>query len=199
MVWPRARFYHYTLVLGTIVAIWKCLVCFRTVTLGRPYDTWVSEDYFNFNVTPHPYCSIFNHEFAQDVQIVLKTGATEVFDKLLVHLATVTSCIPPSNLIIFSDLDEHIGPYQLHDALRAISEKEKSSNPDFGIYHEQKLFRENRKGLKDLQGGRKLDKYKFLPMMEKIWWDFRPKKNLLTFQTRRHCCSRTYSSSSRPN
>ncbi|KIV77793.1 hypothetical protein PV11_09573 [Exophiala sideris] len=181
MIWLRARLYHYILVFGSLVAIWKCLVNFRTVTLGRPYDTWISEDYLHFNATPNPYCSIFNHKIAQDVQIVLKTGAAEVFDKLLVHLTTVTSCIPPSDLIIFSDLDENIGPYQLHDAFRAIPEKEKSSSPDFGTYHKQKLFREHRKGVRDLQEGRKLDKYKFLPMMERMWWDFKPKKKWYVF------------------
>lgn len=108
------------------------------------------------------------HLFSSKIQVVLKTGAGEVFDKLLVHLETVTSCVPASDILIFSDLAEQIGPYIIHDALDNLPEEVRST-PDFDIYHQQHEHRRNGQDVKDLKGGWVLDKYKFLPMMEKSW------------------------------
>ena len=134
----------------------------------RPFYNWTKDAFphaANISIDDGS-CDIFRSPIAKNVQIILKTGAAEAYDKLLVHLATVTSCIPPSDLLILSDLDEQLGSWHLHDALSSLPEAYRASNPEFRVYTQQKEYRQARMSMKSLKGGWTLDKYKFLPMME---------------------------------
>lgn len=112
----------------------------------------------------------------EDVFVVLKTGATEVQDKLPVHLQTTLRCLP--SYAVFSDYEEEISGVRTHDTLRNVRNETKSTEPDFRIYN--RLSTEGRQGLlatdfaDDVEGpfgkpnipGWRLDRWKFVPMID---------------------------------
>ncbi|RHZ56579.1 glycosyltransferase family 31 protein [Aspergillus thermomutatus] len=111
-----------------------------------------------------------------DVLVILKTGVTEALEKVPVHFQTTLRCIP--NYVLFSDFEEEINGTHVHDVLRSVNETIKRTNPDFDLYN--RLQELGRSGLSqdDLSRvpntafgmpdnpGWKLDKWKFLPMIE---------------------------------
>ncbi|KAK8189155.1 hypothetical protein HDK77DRAFT_427656 [Phyllosticta capitalensis] len=108
----------------------------------------------------------------EDVLVVMKTGATEAHAKVPVHFETTFKCIP--NYVIYSDMAETIGGVQIHDTLEDFSENIKATNADFQFYHKQRRYRAEGRNLSELvssTAGRdkawNLDKWKFLPLMEK--------------------------------
>ncbi|KAF2501257.1 hypothetical protein BU16DRAFT_546567 [Lophium mytilinum] len=101
------------------------------------------------------------------IQVVLKLGAGEVESKLPIHLRTVTSCVP--DLLIFSDFEETAHGHHLIDALENFSEQYEHDNPDFKIYDSIKQQKASGQRVGKSGDGWKLDKYKFLPMMELTW------------------------------
>ncbi|XPS79884.1 hypothetical protein M3J09_011854 [Ascochyta lentis] len=54
-------------------------------------------------------------ELADDVLVVLRTGATESREKLPVHFRTTLRCVP--HFVVFSDLDETVEGHEVHDVL----------------------------------------------------------------------------------
>ena len=127
--------------------------------------------------------------------MIMKTGATEIQDKLSTHLRTTLTCYP--HYLIFSDYEEHLNSGQhILDALKYVSPSIKESHQDFDLW---RRLRDNngRAGLlpSELSGtnstfkdepvrvqipGWKLDKWKFLPMVaqtlhhypDKHWYVF---------------------------
>ncbi|PYH79795.1 hypothetical protein BO82DRAFT_123321 [Aspergillus uvarum CBS 121591] len=113
-----------------------------------------------------------------DVLVILKTGITEARTKVPPHLTTTLRCIP--NYVIYSDYAERLsstvstqdilGPY--------ISSTTKSTNPDFSLYNRVRLAGHSGLTPADLVAdvntpigkpnnpGWKLDKWKFLPMVD---------------------------------
>ena len=124
--------------------------------------------------------NLASNMLAKKIQPILKTGAKEHSNKLLAHLDTVSSCIAPEDLLIFSDLQDYSGPYTIHDALDRLSASTTRQNPDFDIYRQQKALRYAGEGLEDLDAGWTLDKYKFLPMVQKAW-HLKPERNWYIF------------------
>ncbi|KAE8166977.1 hypothetical protein BDV40DRAFT_253950, partial [Aspergillus tamarii] len=112
----------------------------------------------------------------EDIFVVLKTGVTEARDKVPIHLQTTLRCIP--NYIIFSDYAENINDVQLHDVLENVAEDIKQSNQDFSIYNRVRAAGRTALTTADMNPdtnsafgkpnnpGWKLDKWKFLPMIE---------------------------------
>jgi hypothetical protein len=119
-------------------------------------------------------------ELADDILVVLRTGATESREKLPVHFQTTLRCVP--NFVLLSDLDEQIEGHQVHDVLGGVSDTTRKENEDFKLYHH--LQEHGRQGLPSQQvitaqsgsskgdylqtdkDGWKLDKWKFLPMID---------------------------------
>ncbi|KAJ4366480.1 hypothetical protein N0V83_008116 [Neocucurbitaria cava] len=119
-------------------------------------------------------------ELADDVLVVLRTGATESLEKLPVHFRTTLRCVP--HFVLFSDMDEDIEGHPVHDVLKGVSEDVKKDHEDFKMYNH--LQQHGRTGLKSQQvitamsgsskgdylqtdkDGWKLDKWKFLPMVD---------------------------------
>lgn len=106
----------------------------------------------------------------EDVLVVMKTGATEAYDKLPIHFITTLECV--NDYIIFSDMPMDMAGHKLHDALDEIPEEVKKDNADFDLY--KKLQEYHRLGedprlLRTGSVGWNLDKYKFLPMLAKTW------------------------------
>ncbi|KAE8150670.1 hypothetical protein BDV25DRAFT_153953 [Aspergillus avenaceus] len=110
-----------------------------------------------------------------DVQVIMKTGATEALEKVPVHFHTTLKCIP--HFVVFSDFEEDLAGVHTIDVLRTVDENIKQTNPEFDLYN--RLRASGRKGLhesdinndpstpsgKPENPGWKLDKWKFLPMM----------------------------------
>ncbi|PYH76986.1 hypothetical protein BO82DRAFT_395718 [Aspergillus uvarum CBS 121591] len=106
-----------------------------------------------------------------NVLLVIKTGATEIYEKLPTQLLTTLGC--SRNYLIFSDLEERIGPYHIQDALADYDPSLKESLPNFSLYCKQQEYRRTGQDIATLRkDGREawtLDKYKFLHMVEMTW------------------------------
>lgn len=105
----------------------------------------------------------------EDVVIIVKTGATEIYRALPIHLTTTLTKIP--NYLLFSDHKQQIAQYKVQDALDEVSEDIMLGNEDFDLYFEQKkLIALGQSPEKlELKGGWNLDKYKNIHMMKKTW------------------------------
>ncbi|OKP11352.1 hypothetical protein PENSUB_3137 [Penicillium subrubescens] len=111
------------------------------------------------------------------IQVVLKTGTGEP-EKSRAHLSTVTSCI--TNLIVFSDHDEKIGRHHFIDILENLPPTYAFNNPDFAAYRAQKLAHSQGGSVGYSQEGWRLDRFKFLPMVEKTY-EMRPHADWYVF------------------
>ncbi|KAJ5348227.1 uncharacterized protein N7506_001480 [Penicillium brevicompactum] len=120
-------------------------------------------------------CGHLLHQL-DDVMVVLKTGATESLEKVPIHLRTTFKCVP--HFAIFSDYEEMIDGVRTYDVLQNITSETRENQPEFGIY--RRLQEVGREGLTDAEWGDnengplgklnnpgwKLDKWKFLPMID---------------------------------
>lgn len=111
-----------------------------------------------------------------DVFVVLKTGATEALEKVPPQLRTVFQCVP--HFAVFSDYEETIDGVRTHDVLYNVTESTMKKEPEFEVYRH--LRQVGRAGLTDADFGDdsngpfgkvnnpgwKLDKWKFLPMID---------------------------------
>ncbi|KAK6435445.1 hypothetical protein LTR95_008364 [Oleoguttula sp. CCFEE 5521] len=111
------------------------------------------------------------------VAVILKTGASEAFEKLPTLLQTTLSCV--DNLLIVSDLEIDFHGYRMHDVLANVSPATKDTHPAFEIYREQIRLRDAGAILQQLSSTARdqsdshkaaweLDKFKFLHMLNTI-------------------------------
>ncbi|ROW06776.1 hypothetical protein VMCG_04145 [Cytospora schulzeri] len=125
-------------------------------------------------VLPHPgrdpVCDGFPD--TSGIFLVMKTGATESFDKIPMQLMTVLKCL--TDYQIFSDLEQRIAGHPIHDSLNTVLAEAKDGNADFDLYRQQKacaidqdMCTRTVEGSKD--AGWNLDKYKNIHMAEKIF------------------------------
>lgn len=124
------------------------------------------------------------YEYATNIVVSVKTGATEAQERIPTLLRTSLRCI--SNTILFSDLEQDIEAHHLVDVLDAVSPEVVSTNPDFKFYtHQKELWKTlDVSSLKEMATSAdksniaawKLDKYKFLHLVEKTW-KIRPDKD----------------------
>ncbi|PNS21604.1 hypothetical protein CAC42_963 [Sphaceloma murrayae] len=130
-----------------------------------------------------------------NIVVSVKTSAKTASIEQLNRIATIFHCLRPDRLILFSDLEQTIGNYKLHDTLSDISSDLLHTHHDFALWrHQQKLFKS---GISprdvtqtpvlsyDLpvdkeEGSKNLDKYKFLHMVEKAW-EQQPNKDWYVF------------------
>ncbi|KAI0414351.1 hypothetical protein F5X98DRAFT_349337 [Xylaria grammica] len=110
---------------------------------------------------------------ADGIVFVMKTGATEAFDRVPTQLLTTMSCLSDSNFLLFSDMEQQMGPYHIYDALSGIDEADLARIGDFDLYRSQQECVVSQKECIDTTAERQhawnLDKYKFLPMIEQTW------------------------------
>ena len=104
--------------------------------------------------------------------VIVKTGANEIYDKLPTQLLTALHCY--DDLLFFSDLQQQLGPYSIHDALANVTESVKLSAPQFEYYHTLQEYHKQGQDIGSLRektgdAAWNLDKYKFLHMLEKSW------------------------------
>ena len=108
---------------------------------------------------------------ANKVMVMLKTGATELYQKLPTHFVTTFKCVP--HFMIFSDLAQKIADYPVYDAIASVSKQLRDDHPDFELYRRLQQYQSSGQDTSDLQGvnGWNLDKWKFLPMMHHTFTD----------------------------
>ncbi|KAG9249973.1 glycosyltransferase family 31 protein [Emericellopsis atlantica] len=103
-----------------------------------------------------------------NIMFIMKTGASEAFQKLPTQLLTTMSCLP--DFLIFSDLEQQIGKYHLYDALDRVSPTLMNQYPEFELYKAQKFCPiPQHYCAAEMSGGWDLDKYKFLNIADRVW------------------------------
>lgn len=124
---------------------------------------------------------------AEEVLVVMKTGSTELEAKLPVHFSTTLQCIP--HRLLFSDSPEVLNGETIIDALESVSPALKESNSDFELYRRLRSHGRGTLASNELHGrpnettheswtgnqnnpGWKLDKWKFLPMINRTFHEY---------------------------
>ncbi|KAK7409423.1 hypothetical protein QQX98_008384 [Neonectria punicea] len=111
-----------------------------------------------------------------DVLLIVKTGGTTMWKRLLVHLTTTLASerISPDNIVIYSDYPETVGSFSIIDVLSNMTKSAKDL-PDFDVYRQQPEYIANNfyaeaAGVNGDEwgptGGWIIDKYKFVPLMQ---------------------------------
>lgn len=75
---------------------------------------------------------------ANETLVVMRTGSTELQDKLPVHLTTTLLRYPDS--IIFSDYEEDFEDHHVIDALESVDSHLKETSPDFELWRRLKQY-----------------------------------------------------------
>ena len=122
---------------------------------------------------------------ANDTVVIVKTGSTELKDKLPIHFSTTLRCYP--NYLIFSDHDEYVQGEHVIDALEDVSPSIKESHVDFALWRRLRDAGRNALAADELHGaalaadawtghtdnpGWKLDKWKFIPMVKRTLQEY---------------------------
>jgi hypothetical protein len=158
-----------------------------SVSVVNVFTTWSAPSFFLRYSRPaafaHDHIECPQSEIADDVLVVLRTGATESHQKVPVHFRTTLRCVP--HFVIVSDLDEEIEGHAVHNVLGGVSEDRRKEHEDFKLYN--RLQEHGRKGIDSQQvittesgsskgdylntanDGWKLDKWKFLPMVDEAY------------------------------
>jgi hypothetical protein len=136
---------------------------------------------------PNPPC--WGLQGADDTVVILRTGSTELDDRFRVHLSTSLRCFP--NYLIFSDVEETYHGEHVLDALSTVDDDIRANHPDFDLY--RRIQSQGRAALdaSELSGspeafermngntenpGWKLDKWKFMPMLNRTIHEYPDKK-----------------------
>ncbi|KAF3075027.1 hypothetical protein CFAM422_002786 [Trichoderma lentiforme] len=105
------------------------------------------------------------------ILLVMKTGASEAFSKIPTQMLTNLKCLP--EFLIFSDMEQEIAGYKIHDSLDQVLSSAKMGNADFKIYYRQRqcaVDQDNCNKDSDVaQEGWNLDKYKNIHIAEKAF------------------------------
>lgn len=135
---------------------------------------------FHSTTQLHPPC--WSLPGANETVVILKSGSTEITQRLPIHLSTTMQCYP--NRIIFSDYEEDFAQEHVFNAIEDVSPDLLASDPEFELYRELQSSRREQLQMPGLseqamqwQGnlenpGWKLDKWKFLPMVNRTLHEF---------------------------
>ena len=106
---------------------------------------------------------------AENVMVLLKTGATELYQKLPTHFLTTFTCVP--HFQIFSDVAQQFGDVDVHDAIAPVSWVFREHHMDFDLYRKLQHYHAEGQDMGHLggDGGWNLDKWKFLPMLHQAF------------------------------
>ncbi|KAJ4320626.1 hypothetical protein N0V94_003274 [Neodidymelliopsis sp. IMI 364377] len=138
---------------------------------GLDYWTWETPSQFKnkaaigWNGTMDE-CVLFPKHLLSKIQVVLKTGTADDWSRTEAQLSTVIKCIP--NVLIVSDSEHTYGPkHRTVDVLADLPPDKYMKEEDYFVYETQ--MNASRNGVQLQQGheGWRIDKYKFLPAVEK--------------------------------
>jgi hypothetical protein len=144
------------------------------------YQFFTTTSFFPVNLDPtdrslQELCDSFPRHMLNYVQPVLKMGYGEDRHKVDAQLETVSACFAPGDLLIFSDLDESLRGHAVVDILADLPAPYFNlvDNPEMQHYVWQRAMRANgtlnTKEASTKINGWVLDKYKFLPMIQRAW------------------------------
>ncbi|KAL2171394.1 hypothetical protein VTG60DRAFT_3037 [Thermothelomyces hinnuleus] len=142
-------------------------------TSPTPGSASATETAGGLRADEHP---VYGNLSANDVLLILKTGSTSMWKRLLIHLTTTLSParVPPENSVVYSDHPERIGNLDIIDALANVSAATKAL-PDFDVYHQNPEYAGRNVYVEAAgvdgdnygpPGGWIIDKYKFVPLMQ---------------------------------
>ncbi|ATY66100.1 Chondroitin N-acetylgalactosaminyltransferase, partial [Cordyceps militaris] len=136
------------------------------------------------NKTLAELCASFPRHLLATVQPVLKTGFTDAPGRLLSQMESCSACFAPGDLLVFSDLDDVYRGHEVIDLLATLPAAYHAYE-QFAPYFEQKRLRDSGEAAAnpDALGainGWKLDKFKFLPQVEKAW-EMKPNRDFYVF------------------
>ncbi|KAL6245084.1 hypothetical protein RBB50_007859 [Rhinocladiella similis] len=124
-------------------------------------------------------CSTFAAGVMENVTIVLKMGAGEVSVRLPAYLNRLgRRC--KQDMLLFSDRRAQYDGLEIHDALANLRPEYRHNNPDFELHDASHQLADNKEVEGKSRKGWRLDKYKFLPMME-LTRHLRPKSHWFVF------------------
>ncbi|KAK5053287.1 hypothetical protein LTR84_002261 [Exophiala bonariae] len=106
---------------------------------------------------------------ADQVVIIVKTGATEAFARLPQQLLTLAECVP--KFMVFSDMAQDMGDFHIYDALDEVGKEYKENHEDFKFYnqvHDAHAIHGDVSVLGSEKGWN-LDKWKNIPMLHKAY------------------------------
>ncbi|KAF7193130.1 hypothetical protein HII31_05564 [Pseudocercospora fuligena] len=89
-----------------------------------------------------------------DVVLVIKTGATELLQKLPVHFETTLKRWP--HVVLLSDFEEEVDGHQIHDALDIVSEDIRKDRPDFELWRRLKQSGRGALVASDIESGEQI-------------------------------------------
>ena len=120
---------------------------------------------------------------ANETLMILKTGSTEMYNKLPIHLNSTLRCYP--NYIIFSDFAKYYQGQHVFDALESVDAGIQANHPDFELHRRLKQDGRAERASPELREapslkstgnsnnpGWKLDKWKFLPMVNRTLHEY---------------------------
>ncbi|KAI0532008.1 hypothetical protein GGR58DRAFT_523655 [Xylaria digitata] len=153
------------------------LLTISIISLFTVFNTWRTQNliFTSNSLIRDALLACPESPLLDDVLVVMRTGATEVLVKLPVHFQTVLKCVP--DYVVYSDLEENVEGHHTFDVLSQISDHYRRSAPEFWLYN--KLRASGREGLEYQTSfgsgpagaldnpGWKLDKWKFLPMLDR--------------------------------
>lgn len=124
-------------------------------------------------------CDLIPVAIDHEVFIVLKTGATELHQRLPAQLSSMLRCI--RNIEVFSDREERFLGVTIRDALKEVALDVRTSHQDFELYRQLqqhgltgvRATEPTQQPVNRYQGnlgnaGWKLDKWKFLPIVDEM-------------------------------
>ncbi|CAI6089545.1 unnamed protein product [Clonostachys chloroleuca] len=129
-------------------------------------------------------CQTFPRHILDTIQPVLKIGHGEDRTRVEAQLFSASACFSDHELLVFSDLTEEIRGYHVIDVLEDLPDLVRKDNVELDMYDLQKKMYIN--GTLDKHDNQQkidgwmLDKYKFLPMIEKAW-NLKPNKEFYVF------------------
>ncbi|KAI2601780.1 glycosyltransferase family 31 protein [Hypoxylon sp. NC1633] len=118
-----------------------------------------------------PSCSGFPD--TSNILVVIKTGASESYSRVPTQMVTVLRCL--QDFLIFSDMEQNIAGYHIHDSLDTVLAEAKDKNRDFDIYRRQQACIIDQHSCNTDDSPRKkneawtLDKYKNVHIAEKTY------------------------------
>lgn len=167
----------------------SCSVIFLILVFwSRIHGSYGVSEYYSFSTTSsffpvsidpaekttNELCASFPKHLLQTIQPVLKLGHADAKDRIDAQFDSVSACFGKDELLVYSDLEEEVRGHQVIDVLADLPELYYHDNPDFINYIWQKEMREN--GTLDVDkeatariNGWRMDKFKFLPMIERAW------------------------------
>ncbi|TLD15740.1 uncharacterized protein PgNI_00133 [Pyricularia grisea] len=135
--------------------------------------------------TPGSGSGITQNLTSDDVVLILKTGGTVLWRRLPIHLSTTFAPerINPNNTVIYADVDARLGRHHVVDVLASLP-KSLLQSPSFETYREIRDWHATNHYLEQTglpgdvsttegpSGGWRLDKFKFLPLIQRAGRDF---------------------------